>query len=386
MAVASIARAFAERQHKLDEAQVRAFPQLLIAKQTRMLASPHAFFRGSAPLFYAILKERKLAEDLVGPVAWLVGDMHVENIGAFRTDDNEVVFDLNDFDEAAEAPVSVDVVRLLTSVILSGRAISSTSSEMIAHAQLTLDHYEHGAFAGAAEAREPPVVAKLRKVVADRSIDKYLDQRCPKHGGVRKFARGEKYIDLTPALSAQVPKLLADYIAALGERAPAGAHKWEIEDSAERIAGTGSLGCVRFAIVANDHVLDLKQANPSSVNLSGVCKPSKLDPGERVVTCAQKMVEKPPRHLAALPPRKGLSLIGRRLSPQEDKLDLLSVSANELGDVLAYVAHRLASGHRRSVGGRLEKWPKGLPKVLLDHAVELAGLFEAISLHYAATV
>ena len=380
-----LARDWAQLQHKLDREQVKVFPQLLPAKQQRMLASPHAFFRGSAPLFYTILKERKIAAHLQGPIAWLVGDMHVENIGAFRTDDDEVVFDLNDFDEAAEGPISVDVVRLLTSVILSGRAITSTSSEMIAHARLVLEHYQHGAFAGAAEAREPPVVATLRKAVHDRSMDKYLDGRCPKHGGVRQFTRGVRYIDLPKALAAQVPAVMSDYLKALGERAPHNAHKWQIEDSAERIAGTGSLGRVRFAIVVDDHVIDIKQALPASMLLAGLSKPSKLDHGARVVTAAQKMVEKTPRLLAALPPRKGLSLIGRRLSPQEDKLDLLNVPEAELGDVLAYVAHRLASGHRRSAGGRLARWSKTLPQTLLDDAVELAGMFEAISLHYAAT-
>lgn len=49
-----------------------------------MLASPHAFLRGAAPLFYEILAARP---DLAaGPPGegWIVGDMHLENVGAYR--------------------------------------------------------------------------------------------------------------------------------------------------------------------------------------------------------------------------------------------------------------------------------------------------------------
>jgi uncharacterized protein (DUF2252 family) len=60
-----------------------------------MMASPFAFLRGSAAV---------MATDLVGkPVAGIpvqaCGDCHLMNFGAFNTPEDNILFDINDFDE-----------------------------------------------------------------------------------------------------------------------------------------------------------------------------------------------------------------------------------------------------------------------------------------------
>src|SRR5262249_26764415 len=111
--------ALASRQIALDRAATAAIPALFQRKKERILGSPHAFLPGSATLFYEILPARP---DLAGGPdgeGWLVGDCHLENVGAYRTDADEVVFDLNDFDDATIGPWRLDVVRLTTSVLLA---------------------------------------------------------------------------------------------------------------------------------------------------------------------------------------------------------------------------------------------------------------------------
>ena len=92
-------------------------PELLALRYRRMEADALAFFRGSAPLYYA----RFRGEPVLGasPVAWLCGDAHVENFGSFRGDNRLVYFDVNDFDEAMRGPVLWDVGRLAVSVLLA---------------------------------------------------------------------------------------------------------------------------------------------------------------------------------------------------------------------------------------------------------------------------
>src|SRR5687767_9670296 len=87
-------RAFdlARRQIALDLEQTRRFPALFARKRARQLASTHGFLRGSAPLFYELLAEHP---DLaVGPAkeGWIVGDMHIENLGAYKSDHQTIVF------------------------------------------------------------------------------------------------------------------------------------------------------------------------------------------------------------------------------------------------------------------------------------------------------
>jgi uncharacterized protein (DUF2252 family) len=102
----------ARRQLELDRERTARFPHLLAQKAARMTASPLALLRGSAPLFYEVLERHPgLAEGPAGE-GWLVGDAHLEHFGAFRAGAlslsetkkaralENVVFDLNDFDEA----------------------------------------------------------------------------------------------------------------------------------------------------------------------------------------------------------------------------------------------------------------------------------------------
>ena len=91
--------------------------QLVSVKYQRMEASPFGFFRGAVPIMAADLA----CHPNTGLTTQLCGDAHVENLGAFATLDNRIVFDLNDFDETIRGPFEWDVKRLATSIILAGR-------------------------------------------------------------------------------------------------------------------------------------------------------------------------------------------------------------------------------------------------------------------------
>ena len=82
-----------------------------------MMASPFAFFRGTA---------RIMAGDLATtPVSGLMvqacGDAHLANFGLFASPERRLVFDLNDFDETLEGPWEWDLKRLGASVTIAAR-------------------------------------------------------------------------------------------------------------------------------------------------------------------------------------------------------------------------------------------------------------------------
>ena len=84
-----------------------------------MLASPFAFFRGSAALMAADLAETSRS----GLTVQLCGDAHLSNFGGFASPARELVFDINDFDETARGPWEWDVKRLAASVAIAGRDV-----------------------------------------------------------------------------------------------------------------------------------------------------------------------------------------------------------------------------------------------------------------------
>jgi len=90
----------------------------LARKHAKMREGPFAFLRAT----YWRWAETVLATcpDLAkAPRVLAVGDMHLENFGTWRDADGRLVWGVNDFDEAAEMPYAVDLVRLATSALLA---------------------------------------------------------------------------------------------------------------------------------------------------------------------------------------------------------------------------------------------------------------------------
>ncbi|MER7893506.1 DUF2252 domain-containing protein [Micromonospora sp. NPDC094482] len=100
-------------------------PAAFRRKFRKMAASPFAFYRGSASLFYAdqrgdFADERYLDERTSR--VWIHGDLHAENFGTYMNASGQLVFNVNDFDEAYVGPFTWDLRRLAASVALLGYA------------------------------------------------------------------------------------------------------------------------------------------------------------------------------------------------------------------------------------------------------------------------
>lgn len=91
---------------------------LLPIRYGRMLASPFAFYRGAA----AIMAYDLSHTSSTGLTVLADGDCHLMNFGGFATAERNVIFDLNDFDEASFAPWEWDVKRLTASFVVAGRS------------------------------------------------------------------------------------------------------------------------------------------------------------------------------------------------------------------------------------------------------------------------
>lgn len=107
-------------------------PELVPVRVGRMLQSPFAFYRGTAALMAADLKDApSTAFDVVA-----CGDAHIDNFGFYASPERDLVFDLNDFDEASFAPWEWDLRRLAASVHIAGRD-NGLTEEQCAEATFT---------------------------------------------------------------------------------------------------------------------------------------------------------------------------------------------------------------------------------------------------------
>ena len=113
--------------HDPDEPGERG-EALVPLRNARMLASPFAFFRGSAAIMAADLAHTPRS----GINAQLCGDAHLSNIGGYAAPDRELVFDLNDFDETLPGPWEWDAKALLASLAIAGRESGFSDRERAA--------------------------------------------------------------------------------------------------------------------------------------------------------------------------------------------------------------------------------------------------------------
>jgi uncharacterized protein (DUF2252 family) len=387
----------ARRQLEIDREHTRRFPHLLAHKLARMMASPLGFLRGSAELYYELLDRHPVLADGPAGDGWLVGDAHLENFGAYRSGAlsvrdakrtrDDVVFDLNDFDEAFVGPWRLDVLRLATSLVLGGRQTGADGPTALSLCDALLDAYAHAAFHGRKPKAQPPVVAGLIDKVAARTRKELLDGRTTLAGGKRAFIRGPRYRDLPDKLRAKAERAFAKYAKRLptAERPPARA--LEVVDAAFRVAGTGSRGCTRVAVLVagkqgddGGWIFDMKQeGEPSSACL---IRPPRLEPAERVTEAIRASVAAPPRMMGTARLR-GESMFVRRLTPQEDKLDLTKLHPEDLEPLAYHLGALLGAAHRRGATRRPKKeWSEKDRALLLSNAIVLAGVHESTYLAY----
>ncbi len=380
----------AERQLARDRLATSDFPHLLPRKVERMSASPLAYLRGAAPLYYELLRDHPELEQGPSGEGWLVGDAHLENFGAFKSADGKgaesVVFDVNDFDEAIVGPFRWDVVRLLASVILGGRELGSTGKQSVQLCGSILEGYVPALCDGARPGDPPPAVRRLLKVVAERSHKEFLDHRTERtsvdRAISRRFLRGDRYQDLPPALVPQAHQAFAEYVAHLDAAYTFAPDHFKVEDVAFRVAGNGSLGSLRIAVLTlgkgdidNRWIFDMKSEGAPSGSELAPAIPG--PPAERVLKANLACLEHPPR-LAGTTTLGERSLFVRRLLPQEDKLDLTRMRREELPDLARYLGARLGFAHRRGASSLPQaRWTPQEQAALTDHAIVIAGLHEA---------
>jgi uncharacterized protein (DUF2252 family) len=393
----------ARRQLEIDRGRTGRFPHLAAHKIERMTPSPLALLRGSAPLFYELLDRHPALYEGPGGEGWLVGDCHLENFGAYRAGTlhsphtaraatgDDVVFDLNDFDDAFIGPWRVDVLRLLTSLILGGREMGTDGPTTLELCDALLEAYVGSAFHGQkAKPTSRPVVSLVDKVRA-RSRRQLLDARTEVVRGARRFVRGTRYEDIPAKLRARSERAFAKYARRLPEGERPDGDALEVLDAAFRVAGTGSLGCLRLALLVRGKggrdgcwVFDMKQeGTPSAACL---VRPPKGEPAERVESAVRATLARPPRMIGTTSLR-GKSMFVRRLCPQEDKIDLAGLAPGDLAPLARDLGALLGAAHRRGAKRSPKKaWSEKDRKHLVDRAVGLAGLHEALYLSYCDAV
>jgi uncharacterized protein (DUF2252 family) len=181
-------------------------------------------------------------------------------------------FDINDFDEAALAPCTWDLVRFLASVQLGARSLAVKAKAVDPLCRLFVQTYARALACGKARwvERETTqgLVRDLLAGLQNRTRTQFLDSRTEVKGKRRHIrADGKKALPAGDGQRETVAALVKEFAESQPEPG-----LFKVRDVARRIAGTGSLGLDRYIILVEgkgspdgNYLVDLKQATPSAL-------------------------------------------------------------------------------------------------------------------------
>lgn len=333
---------------------------LLKRKWSRMSASPFAFLRGASALWCELLeREPKLLEGLPG-AGVLVGDLHLENVGTFRTAWG-VSLHVNDFDESFEGPWAFDVARLLTSTLLARPELGIGGLAAVALTEEVLDGYDAG-LAGAS-ARLPTTLSLVVDRANKKPEEKFLLKRLERPG---RLVRDEKNPSAPVTVLAQVKRAVQQWAEATHQK-----HPVSVVDVTRRVAGTGSLGVQRFVALvkvgAEERLLELKEVRGST---AVEVPPDAVS----LVHAWMQCLPRPPAELAACV-LGAVPVIVRPLFAADEKLSVEEFDREALPQTMRAIGVLAGEVHRRGARSSA-KWTRAHRRQVRAAASRLAGLHE----------
>jgi uncharacterized protein (DUF2252 family) len=245
-------------------------PERLQIKYRKMRSGAFAFMRGTNHLFCEqVASSCNLPAT---PLVWSCGDLQIENFGSYRGENGLVHFDINDFDDAALAPASWDLLRLLTSVRIASLELDLKKREIRSQGISLLQAYAQALRSGKAYWVERETSSGLVRELLDglrkRKRARFLKARTRIKGD--KILLNVDGVKALPATAAQ-RSVVSGFMKAIAQTQPE-PEFFKVLDTARRISGTGSLGVDRYVILIAGkgkpdglYLLDLKQALPSQI-------------------------------------------------------------------------------------------------------------------------
>ena len=243
-------------------------PKLVRLKLRLMLDDPFTFFRGANHLFVRDWPELRPPD--LGPDILICGDLHLENFGVYRTAEGDFRYDINDFDDAAVGPSSLDLVRCTTSIFLAAERWKLTPTEATGMALAYLEHYRRAMLeaVGAGEVGEVAPksgqgpIWELLGSTAVATQAELLDRNTRRRDGGRPvIRRTKKHPEVSRKRFEEIRDAMEEYGRSVGTE-----DAFRVHDVTGRIAGVGSLGVRRYlALIEGDgppdgyRIIDIKQ-------------------------------------------------------------------------------------------------------------------------------
>jgi uncharacterized protein (DUF2252 family) len=301
----------------LAENDADRVPELVPERYARMMLSPFAFLRGAAAVMATDLADQPMA----GIPVQAAGDSHLMNFGAFVTPEDNILFDVNDFDETLPGvDFTIDLKRLAASAAVAALDAGTSRKQARAVAAATVKAYR---LHMSALAKMSPLDIWHSRIDLEQAIsaisngglrrkltliiDKARGEGLSKDDNFPHLAAGDepRIVDKPPTIFHLGPKAdarhrpdieraFATYRKRLAPDRQRLLDRFVLKDVAFKAVGVGSVGtfcCVGLFLTGDGEpmFLQIKQAQVSVLQRLGDRLGYKRNQGRRVVEGQQMM-------------------------------------------------------------------------------------------------
>jgi uncharacterized protein (DUF2252 family) len=375
--------------------------ELVPLRFARMLADPFAFYRGSAAVMAADLA----ASPTSGIEIMCCGDAHVSNFGLYAAPDRSIVFDLNDFDEAAVAPAEWDVKRLVTSAIIGGRHAGypakairpyveralvgyQTSLQAMLEEMDVLDRYylrvepEHytGKLSKGLQAAIQKTISRARTRTSARVFKQIMEIGADGAMRLREAPPVLQHVD--EDIEAPLLESIKEYLAAVPPDVALLLSHFRVTDIALRVVGVGSVGTRCYLVILvgpNDTplILQIKEATRSVLDeYGGWPQPDTLTTaiqanGQGVrVTDGQQILQAMSDVFLGTTRKDGRDYYVRQFHDMKGTIETEDMSASTFGEYVVACAVLLARAHAQSANASILRGYVGTSDAVHDAVAE----------------
>jgi uncharacterized protein (DUF2252 family) len=359
------------------ESHVGRLDWLIPVRVGRMTATPYGFLRGAA----VVMAEDVARLPSTGITPVICGDAHLGNFGFYASAEQDLVIDLNDFDEAHPGGWEWDLRRLVASIWVAGRQNSASekqcesavlgcvagyraevrelaSTPLLARSyqRIEADRLQQSTTGKALQAEIKRAAARARRGTSDRALPRFTAER----DGKRRLVEDPPLVTrISYAEADALAQGLDEYLGTLAPHWRRVLGGYTVVDIAHKVVGVGSVGLRAYVALLEgsspDDVLflQLKQAR-RSVLARHVHGDSAwhAHQGQRVVEYQQALqtVSDP---LLGWTTVAGRQYYVRQFRNMKGTVALDSIDGAALADYAAITGHLLAKGHARTSGASM---------------------------------
>jgi uncharacterized protein (DUF2252 family) len=375
--------------------------ELVPLRFARMLADPFSFYRGSAAVMAADLA----ASPSSGIEIMCCGDAHVSNFGLYAAPHRSIVFDLNDFDEAAVAPAEWDTKRLITSAIIGGRhagypakAVSRCVEQALVGYQTSLEamleemdvlqryylrvepeHYS-GKFSKGLQGVIQKTISRARTRTSARVFKQITEIGPDGTPRLREAPPVLQHVD--EDIETLLVKSIQEYLAAVPADVALLLSHFRVTDVALRVVGVGSVGTRCYLVILvgpNDTplILQIKEATRSVLDeYGGWRQPDTLTAaieanGQGVrVTDGQQILQAMSDVFLGTTRKDGRDYYVRQFHDMKGTIETEGMSPSTFSDYVSACAVLLARAHAQSANASILRGYVGTSNAVHDAVAE----------------